>query len=1364
MGMAPRTAAARPVFGGFAAATPRGHAARSASASTAPRPQATPAASSTATPGMAALATATPARSQRVFLNSTTHALTLEDDLPDAVKAMLTDAPLPHAPLTDAIVDIPSGYAALALPDGCLVWRRATTPSAAAAGAIAPSTGCQDLMRLPMPVAPPGGDALGHRHNTLVMFTPSRVRDGLQLGLLAVSPQGVIRHWDNLQYGRESFREIQIELSPDDACAHLVSAGYCGLVLGTRNGLVYQITLSDGVADAAISFQPLLKDGGSRFARLQSLFGMGGSSSAHAGDAGAPSAAALAEPSARELVALAVAAPVPSKAPEPNRQNTRTLHVLFADKLEVWTLFLNQDPRFVRSLDCAEPIAQTLSIDLGADSEGDEEDAGLTDEDEDEDAGIACRVLDLVSLQGAAFEAWLLIAMLNKGQTRYAAMLCREAVEGGVMSIRRKIYLQYSGPPSDYAMSDAMHLTLLRDDLALVVGSDFFVMTSLDPQRRFEEPVEFREGHTAQILHAVATSDASASLFTYPLGRLVLDVFEPPRAAPSHATSTTAATGLPMSGITRPPGTAPGDAETSVDAFRSRLEQAVFYGAVNQTQNPISFQLGAFDTPQACQNLTDAALQLSHAILTAPHDFSLEIRPELEERALRLATLRRFLYKRGALPHMALRHRRQLAAEAEYVAVAQALWRLYCTALEDNERHREGGGVGIMPDEPFIMRALQTFMYEHVYGGLARPDEDVVRRFFHAELAQMPEFLRDLSQQAHEFLEAGPMATPVRLLGVGAVYIAIYDAALSFRESPQNPFTLPTRDDLLAGETIRDDGDEATVVALTPWTAERPGPDTLVWLYHTLHAFIMRHGGSRTVMRPHATLHQQLVRLAKIVLLTVRDVVAAAARATRHDADADADAAAAVAADQAATAPVLRALAEAGHHAEAVQLAGDFRALSALVALLQQPQGRHEPPDAPERRIEACFERFGPELQTVYFDTLVAQQDYGKLIAASQRWPDAARAFWAARPQLAGLAWLHQARTRDWDAAAQSLYAAAAAQDNVVQKQTALNLSKLAFLASRQHATGVTGPAQRVASTVTAEALARRYTPVLETLELQLFLRAQCLQAYAASPTSQTTPLSTVSNAAHTFAVALSALQYGGLTRACPTEAHLVHHALEQLYRNDVLDVPQLVDLLTLQLSSPATTASQDDDEDDMQETEAALAGSQTPAALFASAIALFQSARTCRLLDARQTRLCMAIIAGRAWRLEDWDAFWDSHRASSDADARALLADTVVAGLMADAARQRAQTRGLQADLRTREAELPASARSSEEALLPSPEDIVAVLRSATTEDAAAWAPTLTPAQQAALLQDWQFEAASLETRIPEALLMEIHHELMHL
>ncbi|TIC13544.1 hypothetical protein E3Q10_01047 [Wallemia mellicola] len=169
--------------------------------------------------------------------------------------------------------------------------------------------------------------------------------------------------------------------------------------------------------------------------------------------------------------------------------------------------------------------------------------------------------------------------------------------------------------------------------------------------------------------------------------------------------------------------------------LKSRLEQAIFYG--DKQDNPISF---AIPNGHVEGDLQEATKSVSKDILASRSTnmpVILDLRAQINDRAVRCYKLIQFISENGLLGKLAPSTRRQLCDDAEKLVAANELW------LHENSE--EAGTEGL------LLASVEAYM-----SGSKEVNEDIVRLFFRTKVKDIGVLIDRMNALVIEYLESNP--------------------------------------------------------------------------------------------------------------------------------------------------------------------------------------------------------------------------------------------------------------------------------------------------------------------------------------------------------------------------------------------------------------------------------------------------------------------------------------------------------------------------------------------------------------------------------------------------------------------------------
>lgn len=548
-------------------------------------------------------------------------------------------------------------------------------------------------------------------------------------------------------------------------------------------------------------------------------------------------------------------------------------------------------------------------------------------------------------------------------------------------TVRRLLPLHYEQAEDPRPTSmPRLHVSSSQPSVAFVTFSGAVVAQLLADPCGSDEVLKLRHG-ADRILGACLPSDTSHvrwTALTSNSGLLFLDIDV--ARAQQHA-------------LDEEP-TSPRALEAQAERLQERLERAVWF---EDETNPL--QLDALPDRLDTVLLEQGVARMSEAILTSRltcMPATIDLRTQLAQRVVCAERLVQVLGRNGYWAPLSIGVRAQVRAEAELVAGASDMWRLY-----DAETRM-----------PILASAIQSVL------GDAQE-----RTFFERELVRITDVLAAMQAQLR----------PSNAVAATRLVLALYLGAMRFRAEHMELYQLPS----------------IPAMSHVPWYATATWTDLLESLFDAAQTRLS------TSKDPHVETEArtQLCALAEGALHAYEARLACLG----HDEDARHGVQAQF--DRTRPA-LLHPLLHMGRADKAYALAEQHRDFATLVALCfdhgpsDTKRAKHAHPSTPalaakDVRVEQYLDTYGMAFATELYQYYIQHGATRRLLEPQPEHAALVTQFLAAHPEHARIAWLHDVAQGSFAQASATLaQCASREQESIEAKQQCLSLGKLMHLAS----------------------------------------------------------------------------------------------------------------------------------------------------------------------------------------------------------------------------------------------------------------------------------------------------------------------------
>ncbi|KAK4549621.1 hypothetical protein LTR36_004922 [Oleoguttula mirabilis] len=981
----------------------------------------------------------------------------------------------------------------------------------------------------------------------------------------------------------------------------IVSADHAGFILTLSSGRIVQLTLRDAQGKARIFTQPLRPgDAGSGgiFGSIKGLW-----SGAWKKGVTAVRTRALDQRGQMQAIALTERC-----------------------ELQIWDLDWSGRHEYRSSMDFREVMVQELKSLESAEMQGCAESITALDfVIVDKPASVRGHEVATLGAE-QPLSIWLLFKMGYTDAQDY--VLAELSLAGDMVNIERTLKLEsYHGGAITQKPSLLLpkpgHTALVIFDDALVLVATTEAGTSDDPNAQlhdasyiephsFEDAVYLRSGRDLALLGACVEDTRSA-----------------------HASSIAFIKGA---GLVRLSATDPsGDVERSRIPAKSKIEQAIFYGAMQD--NILDFgQKG--DYSYAAEEVEEAALNISDEILRSDTSFIstkiTSIEAHLDYRARALGAL--VTHVRQNYPALSRSAMWQLLWDAEKVAAAQQMWKAF-------EEHK--GAVSKVKRKATVLDELCGQLEEH--HGLETLDEtredDLVRRFFVKGLSRIDYVLSHI-RGLLEQLQQNQTETPEKIVRYVAeaddLWSKALDTAITFRT--ENAAAYNIAPELSQDGVLGDAADYSDLPEF--WTSSR---DMLKASRHiaTLsrefakHYFeqedahnFAQHINQITVCNPGLIQLCCLIYKERINWLSARadQKDQSEARTLRTNFEAERY-------DQ------FRALAGIGRANEGMQLAERYWDMQTLTELVVGESQYYVDELANSNlqeeqrticvdllrgitdRISKYFGKFGDDWANAFFDEAFSGSRAGLMLDEAQtHWKEPLTRYLRAEPARAKICWVNDvSAAKDFAHAGVVLAEAAAEQETRLwARKVELSMSKLALMAAQE------GSRQPAADARAVAARPERELKLVGVQEkLYRHLRSEVMGALDREAEME-----------------IAMQRFGLKSKKSAALQQLLETEIERVLDSQALSIEELVDVLTLMDSS-------------VYSTEAETPSMNIDGSEFLLALQALDAVAP--IMEQRRFETLLQLIWKRCYVHDDWVSLMTTQakKVRPDADVKSLLIQT---------------------------------------------------------------------------------------------------------
>jgi nuclear pore complex protein Nup133 len=595
---------------------------------------------------------------------------------------------------------------------------------------------------------------------------------------------------------------------------------------------------------------------------------------------------------------------------------------------------------------------------------------------------------------------------------------------------------------------------------------------------------------------------------------------------------------------------------------KSRIEQAIFYGAIQQ-ENIIDFSRRDH-IEQGLEEIEEAALATSDEILRAETSFTTFLSPSPTSMEQHLATKARAL--KALVSHVAQNYPAisrttmwRLLANAERIAAAQSLW----TAFEEHvAATSQGKRKATLLDELCTwFEADDKFPHR---ADLA--NEDPVRRFFIGGLHRLERLMLNV-RVLLQSLRSDTSKTPEVVLRLVAqandTWLRILNAAYAFRTENASSYGIVP--DLIEDGLLLDSAAYADAPEF--WTSSEKLVDATVTITALSREFANSLFEVPELTEPAVNLVREISQwnpeLVELYCTQFRECISwRASRPSEKDRE---HARRLTVTYDASRYEQLRKLADVGQVSAGMKLAEklhDIHTLADMVIAEDQYlsdmslEGLEvaEQVSELEGKIGRYFERYQETWSNLFFDKLFTDASIGKTLQrAQQNWKDALNKYLRASPSRAKLCWINDVTEQDdFSHAAQALAQNADAfESQLWAKKVELSMSKLALLAADEASSDVATTPKKLLSNGS-----KKHSPPLPQNELVLVELQEKLYRHVLP-----TVIASIDRQA---ALEQCMSAFGSHVLSFPSLRQLLENGLDRLLDHKALSVEELIDIFTL--------------------------------------------------------------------------------------------------------------------------------------------------------------------------------------------------------
>ncbi|KAK5127392.1 hypothetical protein LTR85_006731 [Meristemomyces frigidus] len=705
-----------------------------------------------------------------------------------------------------------------------------------------------------------------------------------------------------------------------------------------------------------------------------------------------------------------------------------------------------------------------------------------------------------------------------------------ESYHGGVSAQKPRLLLPKPGHTAVVAFEDALVLVATTEaSSADDPNAQLHDASYVEPQS-FEDAVHLRSEKDLAVLGASAEDTRSG-----------------------HACSIAFVKGA---GLVRLSATDPsGDVERSRIPAKSKIEQAVFYGAMQD--NIIDFSRKG-DYAYAAQEVEEAALVISNEILRSATSFistnptSIEAHLDYRARALRALVT----HVRQNYPALSRSAMWQLLWDAEKLAAAQQMWKAF-------EQHK--GAASKVKRKATVLDELCSQLEEH--HGLATLDEtredDLVRRFFVKGLFNIEYVLSHLRGLLKQ-LQESQTETPEKIVRWVAEADDLWSKAL------ETVFIFRAENATAYGISLEfaEDGvlsDTAEYIDLPEFWAS--SSDMLKASRHI--ATLSRDFAKHYFEREDAPEFEQHIKqitvcnpgLIQLCCLMYKERINwLSARRSQKDRS---EAQYLLTNFEKERYDQFRALAGIGRANEGMQLAEKYRDMHTLTELVVgesqyfldelansnlHEEQRNVCVDllrAITDRISRYFDKFGDDWANAFFDDAFSGSRAGMMLDEAQtHWKEPLTRYLRAEPARAKICWINDvSAAKDYAHAGAVLVEAAAEQETKLwARKVELSMSKLALMAAQE---GSRKPSAEIRTATAKPDMELKIVGVQE--KLYRHLRSEVMSAIDREAEME-----------------IAMQKFGNKSKNYAALQQLLETEIERVLDNQALSVEELVDVLTL--------------------------------------------------------------------------------------------------------------------------------------------------------------------------------------------------------
>ncbi|KAG8953559.1 hypothetical protein FRC03_011734, partial [Tulasnella sp. 419] len=453
--------------------------------------------------------------------------------------------------------------------------------------------------------------------------------------------------------------------------------------------------------------------------------------------------------------------------------------------------------------------------------------------------------------------------------------------------------------------------------------------------------------------------------------------------------------------------------ETPTNQIKSTLEQAIFFGAMNE--NPFSFSL----SPPFEGSLDNAASSLSQEILGSRSEFMrpiLDLRAQLRDRQDLLWRLIMFINENGVAGQLSISARKSLSVDAEKLAAASHLW----TSLNQHPGSRS-----------LLMQAIEAYYNSNPSEPFG---EDLVRAFFKNKIDHLGFVFSGL----HDIVRSSQTrrGSNVSMADVNRIILYIFDTVYRHRNETAKLYSISPDDQIAA--------------RVPSWTSDRNQIDILQDFYDATARLLAERGRDANIttvsndarVAEVLDLQQQLSDLASALFYVYRERVIHVqemAKESGNDREAKELETKFTAARSHVVGPLV--LNQGAEHAYG--LAEQYKDFRMLVELCNDPR------TGSKERVKHFLQKYEDDFASKLYEWYLENGQQQKLLTPDEEHIDMVTRFLKKNPNPR-VSWIHYLGIGDMAGAADALFIEAEKETNLLAQQTILSIGKLCEVAMVQ--------------------------------------------------------------------------------------------------------------------------------------------------------------------------------------------------------------------------------------------------------------------------------------------------------------------------